>query len=350
MIQVLRAGALTTVQDGGRTGWRHLGVARGGAMDLSALHFANVLVGNHPDAAALECTFSGPELQFDTDTVIALAGPAPAAWAGGHQLPVWRPVLVRAGARVSIEPPQRGVRTTVAVSGGIDVPVVLGGRGTDLAAGMGGVDGRPLRPGDELRTLPPSDDAARVARWLLHLPVGQSRGCYNAAQWCAPRWFASHEVRPAHGSDDESDAGRIVTTLRVIAGPEWDACGEPVHAALTQQPFRVLPASNRMGVRLHGEPLPMAQGVEMVSSPVTPGTVQVPPDGQPIVLGADAQTVGGYPRIAHVISADLPLLAQAPPGSTIMLRMTGLGDAHELMRQRDAHLRELAAGVRASTL
>lgn len=300
-ITVIRAGMLTTVQDLGRRGHRAAGVPVGGAMDAFALRLANLLAGNAEEAAALEFTLLGPELEFASDTTVAVGGGDFGA------LPLWEPVQVRAGERVKFSAARTGCRGYLAIAGGLDVPVVLGGRGTDLRAALGGFEGRALRDGDVLR-------AGEIARRV------------------AGRWHIDERILPAYSAGP---------TVRVVRGAQADEFGDTL---LTAE-FKVTPKSDRMGVRLAGPAVARDNARELVSTTVAPGTVQVPPDGQPIVLMADAQTIGGYPQIAHVVSADLPLVAQLRPGDAMRFREVTLAEAHELVRVRERALAMLREGL-----
>lgn len=303
-IEVVKPGLLTTVQDLGRPGYRGVGVSLGGAADPFALRIANLLVGNPEDAAALEITLAGPELEFSVDAVVAIGG---AAFAG---LPSWRPIAVRAGERLRFGTAEQGCRGYLAVAGGIDVPVVLGGRGTSLRAGFGGLEGRALRAGDRLGIGPAAE---RPFRGLALSP----------------------SLLPSYGP---------APTLRVLRGSEAAEFGE----ALGETAFTVLPQSDRMGVRLGGKALKRGADVDLPSTAVAPGTVQVPPDGQPIVLLADAQTIGGYPQAAHVIGCDLPLAAQLRPGDSVRFEEVSLADAHALAATRERDIGMLRVGLAAA--
>jgi len=300
-ITVIRAGMLTTVQDLGRPGHRAAGVPPGGAMDAFALRLVNLLVGNAEKAAGLEFTLVGPELEFTVETTVALGG----AEFGG--IPRWQPIRMQAGERLQLGAACTGCRGYLAIAGGLEVPPILGGRGTYLRAAFGGHDGRALRNGDRLR-------AAEVARQV----VG--------------RWRIDEQILPAYSS---------APIVRVVAGAqanEFDAAGLDVE-------FKVSPKSDRMGVRLIGPALVRHTAMELVSAPTVPGTVQVPPDGQPIALMADAQTLGGYPQIAHAITVDLPLLAQARPGNTVRFRRVTLETAHRLLNAREHAVALLREGL-----
>ncbi len=291
-ITVIRGGMLTTVQDPGRVGYRAAGVALCGAMDPFALRMANLLVGNAEDAAAFECTLVGPELVFSADTVIAVCG---AEFPG---IPAWQPIAVRAGERIRLGVVSRGCRACLAVAGGIDVPPFLGSRSTYLRGQVGGFQGRALREGDVLAV---PDVARRVEE----------------------HWRIDPRILPEYSPE---------TVVRVVRGAQLEDFG----GALFDAEFRIMHKSDRMGVRLGGAKLARIGGLpEMISAAVAPGTLQVPPDGQPIVLMADAQTIGGYPQAAHVVSVDLPLVAQLRPGDRVRFAEVPLDEAHRLILARE---------------
>jgi antagonist of KipI len=293
---------MTTVQDAGRPGHRAEGVPAGGAADLFALRLANLLVGNPEDAAVLECTLAGPTLEFAEDTTIAVGG---ADFTG---VPSWQPMVVRAGGRLALGPCHHGCRGYVAIAGGVEVPVVLGSRSTFLRAHLGGHEGRALRDGDRLQ----------AGAWVLPHE--------------AKHWRVDPHVLPRY-----SDA----PTLRVLRGAQWN----DFDADWTGTEFTVTPVSDRMGIRLAGPKLIRRRGRELLSSAVAPGTLQVPADGQPILLLADGQTIGGYPRIAHVIGVDLPLAAQLHPGAKVRFAEVTLEEAHRLWRQQERTLAILRQGL-----
>lgn len=302
---VHRPGLQTTVQDLGRRGCRASGVPLSGAMDAFALRVANALVGNPDGAAALELTLSGPELEFAVDALVALGG------AECDGLPSWKPLVVRAGQRLQVGPCGRGCRAYLAIAGGIDVPPVLGSRSTYLRAGFGGHEGRALKEGDVLRTGVPVIQHAAAA---------------------GPSWRIDPRVLPAYSNAPQ---------IRVIRGAQADEFGE----ALFKLVFSMSPQSDRMGLRLTGPALTRAGSGDLLSSAVAPGTVQVPPDGHPVILMADAQTIGGYPQAAHVIAVDLPLVAQLRPGDSLQFVEVTLAEAQRLAQARERELAILHEGL-----
>jgi len=343
-------GLLTTVQDGGRAGYRAIGVAAGGAMDEVALRTANLIVGNPEGAAALEMTLAGAELEAADDLLIAVTGAEMSPAADGGRLPMGRPVWVRRGTVIRFGRAARGCRAYVAVAGGIDVPPVLGGRGTDIRAGFGGADGRPLRAGDALPAGAPSARAAAPRAGGAPgagAPAGAGAAAAPAAAagraWAAPGWCALPGGFAGGGSARDAADGVV---LRAVPFADTDAFTAESRERFFREPYTAAPDSDRMGVRLAGPPLSLTVRTEMRSRGVLPGAVQVPSGGQPIVLGADCQTTGGYPVIAHVAAVDLPLLAQVRPGDRVRFRPVGLDEAHRLLLRREANMRLLAAGLR----
>ena len=311
-IHVIVPGMLTTVQDPGRPGWQRHGVTPGGAVDTHALRLANVLVGNVEGAAGLEITLAGPTLRFTEETLIAICGAEFDVTVEGRAVPTWRPVRLAPGAVLVLGAARTGCRACLAVAGGLAVPRVLGGRGTHLAAGFGGFEGRTLRAGDVLKSGPPSHWAKRLAGALA------GAGVFSAA-----RWEVGAAARPAYSA---------APTVRVMRGPQWEWFNPETQARFWHERFTVTPRSDRMGLRLAatGPGLTGETLREMISEGVATGTVQVPPDGQPIVLLADRQTIGGYPKIATVATVDLPLLAQLRPGDSVGFRDTSVVEAQEL--------------------
>jgi biotin-dependent carboxylase-like uncharacterized protein len=277
MIEVVRAGALTTVQDLGRPGWAHLGVPRSGALDEPALRLANRLVGNPEGAAGLEATLSGCAVRLARPATVAVTGASAAVRVAGRPAAFAQAVTVPAGAVVDVGSADHGVRTYLAVAGGIAVAPVLGSRSTDLLSGLG----------------PPRlTDGARLA---LGEPAG-APSAVDTVPWCAP----PREL-----------------ALRVTVGPRADWFTEEAVDALLRSAYTVSPNSDRVGARLAGPALTRARAGELPSEGVVLGAVQVPADGQPLIFLADHPTTGGYPVVAVVVPADLPGVAQARPGTTV---------------------------------
>ncbi|MBB1087455.1 biotin-dependent carboxyltransferase family protein [Lysobacter sp. SG-8] len=306
-LEVIVPGPLTTVQDRGRTGFRHVGVARAGALDPDAAALANRLVGNADDAAVLEMTLAGVTLAFDVPLRVALCGAladmAHIARDGtctslGHGRPLRLPP-----GRLRVGRLRLGVRAWLAIAGTVSLPQVMGSRSTDLRGGFGGLGGRALARGDRV--------SMRVPALDVDTPSG-------------PSWWVEFDDPIDHGVD-----------LHYVPS------AHPAAAGLAAGAWTVDPRSNRQGLRLQGPALESPR-MDIVSGPVAPGTLQLPPDGHPIVLLADAQTTGGYPRLGHVCAADLPRLAQVAPGQRIRWTPVDLEGSRVLRRQRQARWKRLA--------
>jgi antagonist of KipI len=308
-VQVVKSGLLSSVQDAGRHGHAALGVGHAGAMDPAALCIANALVGNRADAAGIEMTVIGPTLRFDVDTTIALCGAEVDARLDGEAVPGWRSIGVRGGQQHDCTRIVHGARAYLGIAGGVRADIVLGSASADLGGGLG----------------PPPLQAGQV------LALGATR----------PRRASSMrfsiDPRPWFDSDLESP-------LHLLRGSHFEALDAVSRALVFSATFIVARDSNRVGVRLDGSPLAFSQALELVSEPVTAGTVQLPPGGQPIVLAAEHPTTGGYPRIGQVAAVDLARLAQRRPGDRLRFVETTLADAR---LRHHARQRELAALVAA---
>jgi len=315
ILDVVDGGLLTTVQDAGRPAWAHLGVPVSGPADPWSHAIANLLAGNAPDAAALELTVVGPTVTARDDGLIGLAGADLGARVrGDRRLAIGRSHRIHSGETIEVPGHDggsagAGARCYLAVAGGIDVPLVLGSRSTCLAGGFGGLEGRALRAGDEVRTRPAG---------------GPGRG---RAELAWPDDEPGDSPDPLTGP-----AASRPRRLRVLPG---NAIGLD---ALVGASWRVSPAGDRVGVRLEGRSLPDGIGGETLTHGVPWGAVQVPSDGRPILLSVDHQTTGGYRVPAVVISADLPILGQLLPGEEVVLEATDLPVAITALRARRARL------------
>jgi len=318
MIDVIRSGRMNSVQDLGRNGFRHLGICQAGALDRVALAITNKLVGNAIDAAGLEITLGPCVLRFTADTRIALGGADFAATLDDRRLWPWWSIPVRAGQTLALDAAQHGMRTYVAIAGGIDAAVQLGSRATDMSAGFGGHHGRALLEGDRLTTAAP-DPATSVVR--LAPPFGVR----------APDWYSIDA--------DTRDAKPM--PIRVVPGPEFAQFTVAAQRAFWSSPWTLTPQSNRMGFRLSGPELKIKKSADMLSHGVFPGVIQVPPAGQPIILMADAQTTGGYPKIGVVITADLAKLAQLRFNRTLQFVECDIEQARQELNQEMTYLEQI---------
>lgn len=324
MISVLQPGLLTTVQDLGRPGYQQYGVVVGGALDGFAARALNLCVGNGENAALLEMAQTGPDLVFDREVLIAWGGADFAARVNEEPLPRERAGRVAAGEVVSFGLARSGLRAWLAIAGGIDVPLVMGSRSTYRRGGIGGHQGRTLVAGDALKLFEPSP-------WAR-----QQLAALRAARKRATAWTVRPDVlgKPAQPG-----------TVRVLRGPE---CGwftkEAVRAFFSAE-WRATKEADRMGVRLQGPELALAEPREMISSPVNAGVVQVPAAGQPIVLLPSRQSVGGYPRLAAVVTADLGRIAQLRPDDIVRFVETNLATAQDIYLARERDLNRVRLGL-----
>jgi antagonist of KipI len=292
-IAVIKPGMLTTVQDIGRWGYQAQGVPVAGPMDPVSHRLANALVGNGRTAALLEVTLIGPELEFEDERLVAVTGAGFELWLDEHQTPQHAPFIVCAGSRLRFGVRRDGARAYLAVSGGIAVPETLGSRSTHLVSAMGGVGGRALIAGDRL-------------------PLGDGSGTRRPA---LPRGEA---IAPL----PEGQA-----TLRVLPGPQAEYFSPDALDVLQSAPYVIAGNSDRMGFRLQGPTLKHARGADIISDATPLGVLQVPASGQPILLMADRQTTGGYPKLATVIAADMTVAGQLAPHDTIRFAVCTRADA-----------------------
>ncbi len=298
--EVIEGGLHTTVQDLGRKGLRRYGVPRGGAADTLSFQRANFMVGNSPTDAALECTAWGPTLRALTAQLVAVDGASPSLYLDGQDMTGIKSFFVSRGQVLRIGAITGGFRSYLAVAGGFCVPPVLGSRSTYLGAGFGGYRGRRLRAGDCLK-------------------VGSAR---------------RRRPRPiplAHPIEGDG--------LRVIRGPQCEGLTAAGLSSLFEQSFTVTNESDRMGCRLQGQPLEHTQGADIVSDGVPEGSLQVPGDGQPIIILADGQPTGGYTKPVVIITADLPRAAQLAPGAAVSFGEVSLAEAHQALGRLRHHLR-----------
>lgn len=324
IMHVDRPGMHSMFQDLGRYGHQRFGVSVNGPMDEWSHRLANVLGGNSARAAVLECTLNGPRVSFSESVVIALCGADMKATVDGRPIPFNCPVYVRRGAVLDIGERTAGARTYLAVRGELAVPAVLGSQSTNARAGFGGFQGRTLRKGDKVPFQGPgrSTPSLEIEKYGLQSGLPSVAGC---------------PISLAASSADDA--------VRFVQGPHWAAFTSAAHESFTGNAYRVSTQSDRMGLRLTGSALRLKEALEVVSEATVFGTVQVPPDGQPIVLMADRQSAGGYPKIAYVASADLPKVAQMLPGEALRFKSITQEQAERLWLESEKRLAEACAAA-----
>jgi len=302
MIRIVDPGPLTTIQDLGRHGHLRSGIPASGAMDRFAFVLANRLVGNADNAAALECTLLGMRFEVERACALAVTGADMPLTINGSAAASWRTIALQPGDKVRLGAARTGVRAYVAFAGGIDVPLALGSRSTYVRGRLGGLQGRALRKDDRLRL---RDASVPVLRRTV-----------------------------AHAVPTYQDE----TIIRVALGPQADRFTSDGIATFLAQPYKLLPQSDRMGARFSGPRIAHTHGHDIVSDGIAAGSVQVPGDGQPIVLLADRQSTGGYTKIATVCSFELARIAQLRPGQSARFQEVSIEEAHRLLREYDAYL------------
>ncbi|MBR0750913.1 biotin-dependent carboxyltransferase [Bradyrhizobium jicamae] len=316
MIEILSVTGPASVQDLGRFDQVRFGVGTSGAMDDVALRAGNILLGNDENAAGIEIPMTPFKLRFGRDTAFALTGADVEAEIAGRTIPPWWRTQARAGDVLTLKAMPRGARSYLTVSGGIDVPIVLGSRSTQFRGEFGGLHGRPLQVGDILP----------CASWSVTI---RDLG-----------------IEPAEITLARSSAAADETTVRVVIAGEYDGFDAATQQLFWQSSWKITPQSNRYGYRLQGPEVKPTVPIEKRSHGIVPGVIQIPPNGQPIIQMRDAQTSGGYPKIATVISADLWRVGQARLGSRLRFEQTSYADALAAETEKSAYLDRIRASVR----
>jgi len=306
-VTVLHSGTQTLIVDKGRPGHRHQGIPGGGAADKLSFAIANHLVGNRWDAPALECALGGLHIRFERDHLIALSGAQMWSQNQGLNLPVNKAVPVEAGDILTMSFTRAGCRAYIAIAGGIDAKPFMGSVSTYLPAKIGGIDGDALKTGAALR-------------------IGEKQGEMNSLPKGHTPVLSNHVV------------------LRAQQGPEWEALSDAAKRYLFTTPFYATAATDRMGTRLKGDQLTLDTPINMTSSPLLPGSLQVPPDGQPILALVDGHCTGGYARALQVIQADLWLLGQIAPGAAVSFRRSFPEESAKILKQKNSFYADLIPG------
>lgn len=311
-IKIIRPGILTILQDAGRFGYRGIGIGSGGAMDMFAMKVAHYLCGNQDSEAVIEMNFPGPEILFEQDAIISITGADFSAIINETIIPAWRTCLVKKDSVLKFKQPVSGAKAYLAVHGGWMAEKWLGSYATHEKLTIGGFKGRALQ----------KDDRINFTENKIY--------------------FTENKILPWHISIHElNKIYQPSPAIHCIPGAEYELLTETSKRNLEQQEFTIGNKSDRMGYRLNNQPLLLQQPIELVSSPVDMGTLQLLPTGDCIVLMADHQTTGGYPRIASVIKADQPKLAQAKPGQSINFTMISLEAAEDKYMSMQKTLQEL---------
>ena len=321
-VHIIKPGLQTTIQDRGRWGLQSQGVPVAGPMDPCSHRIANALVGNDRDQAAFEIAMIGPEIEFEDERLVAVAGAEFSLTLGGVALPSNMPFVVGAGSRLRFGARNRGSRSYLAVAGGVAVPPVMGSRATHLVSRLGGLEGRALKAGDRV----PLGDPA---------PARVVRGRAAAAQ-------AARAAGLIRLPDGDAPA-----RVRLLPGPQREYFSSDALDVLQSAPYLVGRESDRMGFRLEGPPLRHTRSADIISDATPLGVLQVPASGQPVLLMADRQTTGGYPKIATAITADIGVAGQLGPGDAISFALCTPHDAYAALIAQERALMVLEAPARS---
>ena len=311
-LKIIKGGLLSTVQDGGRIGYQQYGVPVSGVMDFYAYRLANFLVGNAEEEAVIEVTMMSFAAEFLQETVIAITGGNLTPTINGRPVGMWETILVVPGDKLAFQRVKTGCRSYLAIAGGIQVPKVMGSRSTYLRGGFGGHQGRGLRKEDEL-------GIGKGEKKLEEL-IGRSL-------------------------IDQTMEYPSTITLRVVPGPQEEAFTNEATEDFYNGDYKMTMDSDRMGFRLEGKKITHREKAEIISDGIAMGAIQIPGHGQPILMMADRQTAGGYPKIGNVISADLPKLAQAKPGDTLRFQKVSIEEAQEIFGHMEKELKQMKEGL-----
>jgi antagonist of KipI len=321
-LKIVKRGFFTTLQDKGRWGFQSLGVPVSGVMDEDAMIRSNLLVGNHDNSPVIEFTLHGAEVQLNDDALIALCGGGAHIFYDGKELPFNRPILLRKGSSLRFVLSLEGCRSYLAVAGGFQVPPMMNSISTYTSSKMGGVDGNILKAGDEILF---KNQFTSLSKKIMESLTR------NESNVSIARWSVGKEIFPKK--------------IRFMKGPEWDWFPTSSHKLLTQSEFSILPSSNRIGYKLKGDLIQRGSDRELISTAVAKGTVQCTPDGSLIVLMSDCQTTGGYPRVASIVAADLPVVAQKKIGDTMQFMEVSFDEAEQLLLEKHRALREMKSAI-----
>lgn len=332
MMTITKPGLLTSIQDLGRFGFQRYGINTSGAVDPLSHRLANLLTGNDESLPTIEMTMIGPSIFFHKQSLIAICGADLSPTINDIPVPLWRPVLVREGSELSFGKCKQGIRAYLAVGGGLQVSRVMNSHSTSLRAKIGGFNGRTLESGDEFLFNKPGALSRRIISSLLP----ELKDGFIAAGWTA-------------GSPLFSKVNEDLS-IRVTKGRQFELFTKESCDSFFHSPYFVTTHSDRMGCRLRGEALSLKQHFEMISEAVNDGTVQVSADGNPIILLAERQTTGGYPKIAQIAAVDIPLVAQAKPGDNIHFLQISHERAQQLLIEREIMMNLIKYGIRLKYL
>ncbi|WP_455796095.1 5-oxoprolinase subunit C family protein [Clostridium butyricum] len=327
-ISILKAGLLTTIQDKGRYGYQKYGVVVSGAMDSYAMRLSNIIVGNDENEAVFEITLIGPELKIKRGNLISITGADLSPTINGVKVPMGRPVYLNEDCILKFGACIYGCRAYLSIAGGFDIPLVMESKSTYIRGEIGGKDGRALKNGDEVKISEKNELSEKIISKLFNI---KSKKAFSY-----PKWY----IKEAIFKNLE------VNEIRVLEDRQFkDVSRESVEEFFSSE-FIVDSKSDRMGYRLNGPEIKFKDNIEMISGEVSFGTIQISPDGNPIILLADRATAGGYPKIAHVIYYDFQKLVQVKPSEKIRFKNITFEEAEELYLERERYIEDLKKSIK----
>ncbi|OPJ64757.1 biotin-dependent carboxyltransferase family protein [Clostridium chromiireducens] len=331
-ITVLNPGLLTTIQDLGRSGYQKYGVIVSGAMDTYAMRLSNIVIGNKENEGVLEITMVGPVLQLQKGILFSIAGADISPTIEGKAVPMNRPIYIKEDCILKFGACKSGCRSYLAVAGGFDIPIVMDSKSTYLRAQLGGLEGRALTKNDVINVGIKSTISSRIASKLMEIKCD---GDFIAASWHV-KGYAKKKCEN--------------TVIRVFEDRQFKYISyESINKFFCSE-FNIDTKSDRMGYRLYGPKIEFKEKLEMISEEVSVGTIQIPPDGNPIILLADKQTAGGYPKIAHVASVDVQKIVQLKPNEKVTFKKITLKDAEKLYFQREKYISDIKESIKLITI
>lgn len=331
-ISVLKPGLLTTIQDLGRYRYQKYGVIVSGAMDTYAMRLANIAVGNDENEGVLEITMIGPELKLEKGTLFSITGGNISPTIKGRKIPMGRPVYLNEDCILKFGACISGCRSYLAVAGGFEVTEVMESKSTYLRAQFGGFNGRKIQKGDILNVGIKSLTAYKIIKNLKEID--------SKDEFIAPKWYFKESI-----AENKESA-----VIRVFPDRQFNSISHKSIAKFFSLEFNIENKSDRMGYRLSGERIELKEKLEMISEEVSVGTIQIPPDGNPIILLADRQTTGGYPKIAHVASVDISQIVQLKPGNKITFKQISIKEAEKLYLEREIYIAEVKKAIKLTTI
>lgn len=322
-LKIKQPGVHATIQDVGRTGAQKYGVVVGGVMDELSLRIGNILVQNNQNEAAIEVMFFGTSITFTENHVIAITGGDLQPMMNGVLVPMWRPIYIKKSSTITFKGTAKGCFAYISIAGGFEVPYKMNSKSTFTKAGIGGYKGRALDKNDVLEIGSPNKISKAIMKTLNKSPAH-------------PKWYVNYAT--FYGQSDEQ-------IIRVLKGSEYNLFSKESQKNFATEEYTLTTQADRMGYKFDGQTLKQSNPTDLLSEGVTYGTVQVPANGKPIILMADRQTTGGYPKIAQVITADLPKLAQVQPHSKVKFKIVSMLEAEKALFTQEDKIKEIISGV-----